>query len=107
MAESAPVTPGMALRLGKFCGNGPDLWLRMQASYDLWKANRELGREIDRISTGRNQVGMKAAAVSISETFSPIVSTRPIVQLNSGTIPGEPSWIATPSLLKLSKQSHQ
>ena len=28
LAEKAPVTPAMALRLGKFCGNGPDLWLR-------------------------------------------------------------------------------
>ena len=30
LAEKAPVTPDMALRLGKFCGNGPALWLRMQ-----------------------------------------------------------------------------
>jgi len=51
MAETAPITPEMALRLGKFCGNGPDLWLRMQASYDLWHARRDLAREIDRIST--------------------------------------------------------
>lgn len=26
----------MALRLGRFCGNGPDLWLRMQQAHDLW-----------------------------------------------------------------------
>jgi addiction module HigA family antidote len=51
MAETAPVTPEMALRLGKFCGNGPDLWLRMQATYDLWHARRNIGREIDRIVT--------------------------------------------------------
>ena len=25
--EKQPVTPVMALRLGKLCGNGPDLWL--------------------------------------------------------------------------------
>jgi addiction module HigA family antidote len=40
MAETASITPEMALRLGKFCGNGPDLWLRMQTSYDLWSAGR-------------------------------------------------------------------
>jgi antitoxin HigA-1 len=51
MAETAPVTPEMALRLGKFCGNGPDLWLRMQATYDLWHARRNLAQEIDRIVT--------------------------------------------------------
>ena len=59
MAETAPVTPEMALRLGKFCGNGPDLWLRMQASYDLWSARPDLEPEIERI-----QVGMKKAAAA-------------------------------------------
>ena len=28
MAGETAITPGMALRLGKFCGNGPGLWLR-------------------------------------------------------------------------------
>jgi addiction module HigA family antidote len=51
MAETAPITPEMALRLGKFCGNGPELWLRMQATHDLWHARRELAREIERIET--------------------------------------------------------
>src|SRR6266851_2828804 len=51
LAETAPITPEMALRLGKFCGNGPDLWLRMQATYDLWHARRDLGPAIDRIET--------------------------------------------------------
>jgi antitoxin HigA-1 len=51
LAETAPITPEMALRLGKFCGNGPDLWLRMQATYDLWYARRDLGPVIDRIET--------------------------------------------------------
>jgi len=49
LAETAPVTPEMALRLGKFCGNGPDLWLRMQANHDLWHARKALAKEIDRI----------------------------------------------------------
>src|SRR5436190_13946258 len=30
LAEKAPVSRKMALRLGKFCGNGQELWLRMQ-----------------------------------------------------------------------------
>jgi addiction module HigA family antidote len=55
MAETAPVTPEMALRLGKFCGNGPDLWLRMQAAYDLWRARLDHGRTIERISTVRQR----------------------------------------------------
>ena len=36
-----PVTPAMAVRLGKLCGNGPELWIRMQADLDLWLARRE------------------------------------------------------------------
>ena len=53
LAEKAPVIPGMALRLGKFCGNGPDLWLRMQQAYDLWHAERALKAEIAKIPTAR------------------------------------------------------
>lgn len=51
LAGAAAVTPEMAIRLGKFCGNGPALWLRMQQAYDLWHAERRLRREVDRIPT--------------------------------------------------------
>jgi len=43
------VTPEMALRLGKFCGNGPELWLRMQQSYDLRRAEVAMSQELARI----------------------------------------------------------
>jgi addiction module HigA family antidote len=49
MAGTAAITPEMAVRLGKFCGNGPGLWLRMQQAYDLWHAERRLAKEIERI----------------------------------------------------------
>lgn len=51
LAETVAVTPEMALRLGKFCGNGPDLWLRMQEAYDLWHAERNLRAELAEIKT--------------------------------------------------------
>ena len=35
-----PVTPDMAIRIGRFCGNGPEVWLRMQAALDLWELER-------------------------------------------------------------------
>ncbi|MDI4231491.1 HigA family addiction module antitoxin [Bradyrhizobium sp. Arg237L] len=37
----APVTTEMALRLGRFFGNGAKLWLNMQANYDLWHAEQK------------------------------------------------------------------
>lgn len=43
LKEKQQVTPGMALRLGKLCGNGPDLWLSLQRRYDLHQAEQELG----------------------------------------------------------------
>ncbi|MFI5395565.1 MAG: HigA family addiction module antitoxin, partial [Candidatus Binatia bacterium] len=51
LAGRAAITPEMAIRLGKFCGNGPGLWLRMQQAYDLWHAHRRLRAEVDRIPT--------------------------------------------------------
>jgi addiction module HigA family antidote len=49
--ERQPITPSMALRIGKLCGNGPDLWLNLQKRHDLWKAEREIGKEIAAIPT--------------------------------------------------------
>jgi antitoxin HigA-1 len=51
LAGRAAITPEMAIRLGKFCGNGPGLWLRMQQAYDLWHAQRRLRTEVERIPT--------------------------------------------------------
>jgi antitoxin HigA-1 len=40
--DPRPVTPDMAVRLGKLCGNGPCLWLNLQSAYDLWHAERRV-----------------------------------------------------------------
>ncbi len=47
------VTPEVALRLGKLCGNGPELWLRMQMNHDLWRLEREMREELERIPSYR------------------------------------------------------
>jgi antitoxin HigA-1 len=47
------VTPEMALRLGKLCGNGPEFWLRMQMMRDLWRLERTLHADLPRIPTHR------------------------------------------------------
>jgi len=49
LAGTSAVTPEMAIRLGKFCGNGAGLWLRMQEAFDLWHAERRLAKELDKI----------------------------------------------------------
>ena len=36
------VKPAVAVKLGKLFGNGAGLWLRMQAAYDLWHAERDV-----------------------------------------------------------------
>ena len=51
MAGQTAVTPDMAVRLGKLCGNGPDLWLNMQARHDAWEATRRLSAELKKIPT--------------------------------------------------------
>ncbi len=42
LAQRQPVTPAMAVRLGKLFGDGGRVWLRMQAEHDLWQAARDI-----------------------------------------------------------------
>jgi addiction module HigA family antidote len=49
MAERKPVSPAIAVRLGKLFGDGAGVWVRMQGAYDTWHAERELASEISKI----------------------------------------------------------
>ena len=49
LSERSSISPEMALRLGRFCGNGAAFWLRLQAAHDLWTAEQKLGSELRRI----------------------------------------------------------
>lgn len=42
VGERKPVSPAVAARLGKAFGDGAAVWLRMQAAYDAWHAEREV-----------------------------------------------------------------
>ena len=53
LSGTMAVSPEMAVRLGKFCGNGPGLWSRLQSAFDLWHAEKRMQKEIKRIPTGR------------------------------------------------------
>lgn len=49
LGERQPVTPQMALRLGRLLGNGPEIWLRLQGAYDLAAQTEALAAELERI----------------------------------------------------------
>ncbi len=51
VSERAALTPEMAVRVGKLCGNGPRVWLGMQQAHDLWQAERALAEAVARIPT--------------------------------------------------------
>lgn len=53
LSEKSGVSMEMALRLGKFCGNGENVWIRMQDAYDLWHARQKLGDELATITTAQ------------------------------------------------------
>ena len=42
------VTADTALRLARYFGTSPDVWLRLQAAYDLEVAQRRTGKRIER-----------------------------------------------------------
>jgi len=47
----SPVTASVALRLGKFFGNGPELWLNMQSNYDIAVMGKLLASQLKAIPT--------------------------------------------------------
>jgi addiction module HigA family antidote len=49
--ERRPVTAAMALRLGKLCGNGPELWLNLQNRHDLAATAQAMAAELEAIPT--------------------------------------------------------
>lgn len=51
LREEAPVTAQMALKLGKLCGNGPDLWLNLQRAHDMERLTRIMASELETIPT--------------------------------------------------------
>jgi addiction module HigA family antidote len=51
LTERAAVSASMALRLGRLCGNGPELWLRMQQARDLWQAAHDEAAAIAAVPT--------------------------------------------------------
>ena len=51
LRERKPVSPSVAVRLGKLFGDGAGVWVRMQGAYDTWQAERK--EDVSRIPTLR------------------------------------------------------
>ncbi|OGT88330.1 MAG: addiction module antidote protein, HigA family [Gammaproteobacteria bacterium RIFOXYD12_FULL_61_37] len=49
LAERSAVSPEMALRLGAFFGNGPQLWIDMQTRRDLWLAGQSISGHLPKV----------------------------------------------------------
>ena len=47
--ERKPVTAETALRLGKYLGNGPEIWSALQCRYDLAMAEKRMAEELEAI----------------------------------------------------------
>ena len=49
--EGAGISPEMAIRLSKAFGTSAESWLNQQVQYDLWVAEKSLGRiKVERLS---------------------------------------------------------
>jgi antitoxin HigA-1 len=47
--EKRSVSPDMALRLARYFGTSPDVWIGLQADYDLYWARMKSKKTIDEI----------------------------------------------------------
>jgi addiction module HigA family antidote len=49
LAGQQRVSAEMALRLGRLCGNGPEIWLNLQTQYDLAQARARSTAEVEAV----------------------------------------------------------
>ena len=61
IASKRSITAKTALRLGRYFGASPDLWINLQRTYDLDLARQRIGDAIERIETqGTDQQAVPA-----------------------------------------------
>jgi addiction module HigA family antidote len=60
--EKQPVTPAMALRLGRLFGNSPEFWLNLQRDFDLRTLESRMADELAGITPVSEASGKAAHA---------------------------------------------
>lgn len=48
-AEATPITADTALRLSRALGTTADFWMNLQTTFDVQTAERQIGKELDKI----------------------------------------------------------
>ena len=61
VAGKRGITADTALRLGRWLGTGPEIWLNLQKHYELRLAEQTVGEEIERIVVPRDGIPEAAA----------------------------------------------
>ncbi len=63
VAGKRNVTADTALRLGRYFGTGPKIWLNLQQAYELDVATQQLGSELERIPQRETEPDVTSATV--------------------------------------------
>lgn len=71
LRERKPVSPAVAVRLGKLFGDGAGVWVRMQAAYDTWHAERE--EDVSGIPTLHSQSRLSVSTVAATPQGSDMI----------------------------------
>ena len=69
LAQKRSISADTALRLGRWFGTTPDFWANLQKSYELRKAEQEIGSEIQKITPRQQEQLPPIEADGIKDWF--------------------------------------
>ncbi len=82
------ITADTALRLARYFGTTPELWMRLQADYDLARAREQIGAEVEeRVRVLQNRAPLADTAPSFADPSPPPETTPVPAELASAPEP--------------------